>query len=56
MQQQQHPGQPIVAAAIPSKIAKIVMIESVGKTDIWERDIALIPPGQMQIRRNHWRK
>ena len=56
IQQQQHPGQPVAAAAIPPKIAKIVMIESLGKTDVWEREVTVVPSGQMQIRRNHWRK
>lgn len=39
-----------------TKIVKVVMIESLERTDIWEREFAITPPGQAQIRRNHWRK
>jgi hypothetical protein len=53
---QQASGQPAGTSAGTSKIVKIVMIESLEKTDVWEREFVLIPPGQLQIRRNHWRK
>jgi len=36
--------------------AKIVIIESLDRSDVWEREMAIFPPGQLQIRRNHWRK
>ncbi|MGC9199548.1 MAG: SDH family Clp fold serine proteinase [Acidobacteriaceae bacterium] len=39
-----------------SRILKIVMIESSDRSDVWERECAISPPGQMQIRRNHWRR
>lgn len=39
-----------------TKTVKVVMIESSERTDIWEREFAITPPGQVQIRRNHWRK
>jgi serine dehydrogenase proteinase len=56
-QQQPRPGQPAaVPAAIPSKVAKIVVIESAGKTNVWEREFAVVAPGQIQVRRNHWRR
>jgi hypothetical protein len=51
---QPRPGQPPAAAA-PTKVVKVVMIESLEKTDVWEREFAIIPPNQIQIRRNHWR-
>jgi len=38
------------------KVAKLVMIESLERSDVWEREMAIIPPGQLQIRRNHWRR
>jgi len=49
-----RPGQ--AAPAAISKVVKVVMIESLERTDVWEREFALIPPNQAQIRRNHWRK
>jgi hypothetical protein len=39
-----------------TKIVKLVVIESLERTDIWEREFVITPPGQAQIRRNHWRK
>jgi hypothetical protein len=48
----QQPGQPAAA----SKVLKIVMIESLGREDVWEREFVSAAPGQFQIRRNHWRK
>lgn len=51
--QQPRPGQPPVA---PSKTVKVVMIETLEKTDVWEREFAIIPPNQVQVRRNHWRR
>jgi Serine dehydrogenase proteinase len=39
-----------------TKIVKVVMIESLERSDVWEREFVISPPGQMQIRRNHWRK
>ncbi len=39
-----------------TKVTKIVMIESRDRSDVWEREILVVPPGQMQIRHNHWRK
>ncbi len=38
-----------------TKVLKIVMVESLNRSDSWEREIVIVPPGQMQIRRNHWR-
>ncbi len=38
------------------KVLKIVMIESLAHTDVWERKIAIVPPlGQTQILSNYWR-
>jgi hypothetical protein len=39
-----------------TKIVKVVMIESLERSDVWEREFAISAPGQVQIRRNHWRK
>jgi hypothetical protein len=50
--QQQSPGRPVVT----SRIAKIVMIESLERTDVWEREFVAVGPNQVQMRRNHWRK
>jgi len=50
--QQSRPGQQPTAA---SKVVKVVMIESLERSDIWEREFALIPPNQIQVRRNTWR-
>jgi hypothetical protein len=50
--QQPRPGQ---QPGSVSKIVKMVVIESLERTDVWEREFALIPPNQLQIRRNHWR-
>jgi hypothetical protein len=47
------PGQPIRPI---TKTVKMVMIESLGRSDVWEREMVILPPNQMQIRRNHWRK
>ena len=56
MQQQIRPGQPSALAAPITKIVKMVMIETLEKSDVWEREFAIIPPAHVQIRRNHWRK
>ena len=50
--QQQPPGRPVIT----SKIIKLVMIESLERTDVWERELAVIGGNPIQIRRNHWRK
>ena len=50
------PPRPGQAAAATSKVVKLVMIETLEKTDVWEREFALVPPNQVQVRRNHWRK
>jgi hypothetical protein len=50
--QQQGPSRP----AITSKIVKLVMIETLERTDVWERELAVIGGNQIQIRRNHWRR
>uniref|UniRef100_E6PZH5 Uncharacterized protein n=1 Tax=mine drainage metagenome TaxID=410659 RepID=E6PZH5_9ZZZZ len=39
-----------------TKVTKVVVIESLERSDHWERELLIIPPGQMQIRRNHWRR
>jgi hypothetical protein len=46
-------GQPIRPTI---KTVKMVMIESLERSDVWEREMVIIPPNQMQIRRNHWRR
>ena len=46
----QQPMQPV------TKVIKVVMIESLERSDAWEREFVIVPPGQMQIRRNHWRR
>ncbi len=43
-------------SAAASKVLKIVMIESLEKQDVWERELASAAPGQFQIKRNHWRR
>lgn len=48
-----QPGQPIRPI---SKTVKMVMIESLERSDVWEREMVILPPNQMQIKRNHWRK
>jgi hypothetical protein len=48
-----QPGQPIRPTI---KTVKMVIIESLERSDVWEREMVIIPPNQMQIRRNHWRK
>lgn len=45
-----------MAAGAVANTAKIVMIESLERSDVWDREMVIIPPGQLQIRRNHWRK
>ena len=50
---QSEPGKPPQAA---TSLTKVVMIESLVRSDAWEREIVIVPPGQMQVRRNHWRK
>lgn len=51
---QPRPGQQ-QAAAQTSKVIKLVMIESLDRSDVWEREFA-IAPNQVQIRKNHWRR
>lgn len=46
-------GQPIQPT---TKTIKVVVIESLERTDVWEREFAILPPNQVQIRRNHWRR
>jgi hypothetical protein len=48
-----QPGQPIRPT---TKTIKMVIIESLERSDVWEREMVIIPPNQMQIRRNHWRR
>jgi hypothetical protein len=50
---QPRPNQHPVVAPF-TKSAKLVMIESLNRTDVWEREL-LLAPGQIQLRRNHWR-
>ncbi|MGH9375099.1 MAG: hypothetical protein ACRD1J_02920, partial [Terriglobia bacterium] len=50
--QQPRAGQQPVATA---KIVKLIMIETLEKSTVWEREFAIIPPNQVQIRFNHWR-
>lgn len=50
--QQQSPGR----AVVTSRIVKIVMIESLERTDVWEREFVTVGPNQVQMRRNYWRK
>jgi hypothetical protein len=51
LQQQQGGGQ-----QPPSKTIKTVMIESLERSDVWEREFVVVPPNQVQIRGNRWRK
>jgi hypothetical protein len=44
------------APAVTSKVVKVVMIESLERSDAWEREFALVPPNQVQVRHNHWRR
>lgn len=48
--QQGRPPQPV------HHTIKIVMIESLERADVWERDFLIMPPNQMQILRNGWRR
>lgn len=48
-----QPGQPMRPT---NKTVKMVMIESLERSDVWEREMVILPPNQMQIRRNHWRR
>ncbi|MGD0571121.1 MAG: hypothetical protein ABSA78_22205 [Candidatus Sulfotelmatobacter sp.] len=48
-----QPGQPIRPV---TKMSKMVIIESLERSDVWEREMLILPPNQMQIRRNHWRR
>lgn len=48
-----RPGQAVQPV---SKIAKMVVIESLERSDVWERELLVIPPNQVQMKRNHWRK
>jgi hypothetical protein len=50
--QQQVQGRTVTT----SKIVKMVMIESLERTDVWERELAVIGGNQIQVRRDHWRK
>lgn len=49
----QRPGQALQSV---SKTVKVVMIESLERSDVWERELVVLPPNQVQMRRNHWRK
>lgn len=48
--------QPTAQPAGASKTLKVVMIESLEKQDVWEREFVSVAPGQVQIKRNHWRR
>jgi Serine dehydrogenase proteinase len=48
-----QPGQQIRPV---TKTSKMVIIESLERSDVWEREMLILPPNQMQIKRNHWRK
>jgi hypothetical protein len=50
--QQPPPGEQPGARSVT---LKVVMIETLERTDVWEREFAVIPTGQVQVRRNHWR-
>jgi hypothetical protein len=49
---QMRPGQ---AMQPIRKTLKIVIIESLTRSDVWDRDIVMMPPNQMQIIWNNWR-
>jgi hypothetical protein len=49
-------AQPPQAMPPVRKLLKIVMIESFTRSDVWERELAIMPPiGQMQVIWNYWR-
>jgi hypothetical protein len=48
-----RPGQPVQPQ---TKTVKMVIIESLEKTDVWERELMIVPPNQVQIQKNHWRR
>jgi hypothetical protein len=50
---QQAAGRP---PAQITKILKLVMIESLERSDVWENELAFVPPNQIQLRRSHWRR
>jgi hypothetical protein len=37
-----------------NKVLKVVMIESLERTDVWERELLIMPNNQVQIIRNGW--
>jgi Serine dehydrogenase proteinase len=48
--------QPLPRAGQPvRKVLKIVMIESLERADVWEREFLMMPPNQMQVLWNRWR-
>ncbi len=47
----QQQGQP----APITKLIRLVVVESSGRSDVWEREMVLIPPGQVLTRKNFWR-
>ncbi len=49
---QPRPGQQPGATR---KIVKVVVIETLEKSTVWEREFAITPPNQVQITFNHWR-
>jgi len=53
---QAQQGRPVQPVQPVTKVIKMVMIESLERSDVWEREFAIVPPGQVQLRRNHWRK
>jgi hypothetical protein len=50
---QQAPSRPPTPI---TKILKLVMIESLERSDVWENELAFVSPNQIQFRRSHWRK
>jgi hypothetical protein len=38
------------------KTVSLVMIESLERSDVWEQEFSILPPAQVQIVKNHWRK
>jgi hypothetical protein len=50
------PGSPRAGGAPFIKIVKLVMIESLERSDVWEQEFVSVAPNQLQVRRNHWRK
>jgi hypothetical protein len=52
----QQPVQARQAPAPSTKTAKMVMIESLGRSDVWERELVVTPPNQIVMTRNYWRR